>query len=268
MNINELKSELEEADIRLIPHISHSIQENHKRVVVISNHTDVGVLPIHYVAHFLQCGLVELWIRYGTGNKSRFLPIHHFAESLGQKLSSVILKAHILTGCDVTSKVGTKLGALNCNPKFYLTDFGVEDKLSSEMARRAEEYLVHVWSARSKPKEKDFDSLRYSNYVSKKTTLIDLPPTSSSIFGHLERCHYVIRQYISLLDGHFYGNPCHYGWLEESGVLVPDKRFSPLFKFYTVRCGCKKKCANQCSCVREDVECTEFCNCSKSCENS
>ena len=72
-------------------------------------------------------------------------------------------------------------------------------------------------------------------YVSKKTTLVDLPPTSSSIHGHLERCHYVIRQYISLLDRHFDGNPCHYGWFEESGVLLPDKRFSPLPKFYTVR---------------------------------
>ena len=98
-------------------------------------------------------------------------------------------------------------------------------------------------------------------------TLIDLPPTSSSIYGHLERSHYVIRQYTSLLNRHFYGNCSRYGWFEESGVLLPDKRFSPLPNHYIVRCGCKMKCTRKCSSVQKDVDCIEFCSCSKNCEN-
>ena len=47
---------------------------------------------------------VEVWIRFGTGDRIRNIPIHMLADKLGEHLSSsIILKAHVLTGCDVTS---------------------------------------------------------------------------------------------------------------------------------------------------------------------
>jgi len=41
----------------------------------------------------------------------------------------MILKAHILTGSDVTSKVGTKAAALKAQPERYLQDFGQKTHL-------------------------------------------------------------------------------------------------------------------------------------------
>ena len=66
----------------------------------------------------------ELWLRYGTGAKQRFIPIHTLCIKIGNIQYSV-LKAHILTGCDVMSKVGTKLAAVNSKGN-ALTKFGGE----------------------------------------------------------------------------------------------------------------------------------------------
>ena len=134
----KLRLDFEEADIRLIPHVQNAVQKGCKRVVMLSNDTDVVALGIHYMEHFTNIGLIEFWIRYGTGKKSRFLPIHELVISLGQNLSSVVLKAHILTGCDVTSKVGTKAASLKTNPEIYLKEFGELELLQPEIARRAE----------------------------------------------------------------------------------------------------------------------------------
>ena len=55
-------------------------------------------------------------MRYGAGNARRFSLIHVLYGSLGHIKSSVILKAHIITGSDVTSKLGTKERALKACP--------------------------------------------------------------------------------------------------------------------------------------------------------
>ena len=65
--IEKLRSGMEEADIRLILHISYCIQKGFTRIIIISNDTDVVVLVLYYVPLFKRKGLKELWIQYGTG---------------------------------------------------------------------------------------------------------------------------------------------------------------------------------------------------------
>ena len=74
-------------------------------------------------------------------------------------LCKIILKAHILTGCDVTSEVGTKLAALNSEPELYLESFGESEMPSTEVLKRAEQYLVQVLKKNSQCE--NFDKLRY-----------------------------------------------------------------------------------------------------------
>ena len=78
-------------------------------------------------------GLSELWMKFGIGNSSRFIPLHFLASQLGPRVCSVIIKAHILTGCDITSKIGTKVAALKCKPEKYLMTFGDIDELLYEI---------------------------------------------------------------------------------------------------------------------------------------
>ena len=69
---------------------------------------------------FLRERLQKLWIRNGTGDHTRYLPIHIMYENLGTSFCFVLLKTHISTGCDMTSKVGTKESAIKVKPdKFW-----------------------------------------------------------------------------------------------------------------------------------------------------
>ena len=76
-------------------------------------------------------GSVERWIKFGAGEKGRCIPIHILAERLGKNLLSVIVKAPVITGCDVTSSVGTKQAALKGSAERYWQNVGNEFSPSS-----------------------------------------------------------------------------------------------------------------------------------------
>ena len=190
---HDLHSELEEADVRIIPHIAKAIENCHKCIVVLSNGTDVVVLLLHYIHHFFAVGLSGLWIRFGTNDKTRHIPIHNLGEVIGSDMCSVILKAHILAGCDVTSKIGTKPAASKNRPEKYLKRFG-EDETSHSSFQDAENYLVNVLYPTTKCTT--FDQLRHELYMLKSRPLSELPPTSHSVRGHLDHCYYIINQQI------------------------------------------------------------------------
>ena len=157
----DLDSKIEEADSRIIPHVEKAVMKGVKRVIVHSNDTDVLVYPLYYIHYFINLGVEELWIKYGTGDKSRHIPVHKLGCVLGTQLCKVILKSHVLTGSDVTSKVGTKAAALNSEPEKYLESFGEMNKPSMESLEKAEKYLVQVLQKNSKCT--NFNELRYDN---------------------------------------------------------------------------------------------------------
>ena len=55
----DLDNHIEEADMRIIPHIAKSTESGLKNVVVVSNDTDVCVLLLHYTSQFVKSGLRE-----------------------------------------------------------------------------------------------------------------------------------------------------------------------------------------------------------------
>ena len=162
----DLTNQLEEADVRIIPHIEKAIKNESKRIVVLSNDTDVFALLLHYSHSFFALGMTELWVKYVMGESSRYIPIHIMANKIGPIECSVLFKAHILTGCDVTSKVGTKSAALKANPEMYLLQFGEGDR-SRASYDNAEKYLIKVIQPNSKCSS--FDELRYNLYLNKKS---------------------------------------------------------------------------------------------------
>ncbi|KAG1707506.1 Ankyrin repeat and death domain-containing protein 1A [Nymphon striatum] len=81
----ELDVEIEEADVRLIPHALHAANHGSTRIVILSNDTDVMVLALHYWDIFKHHGLKELWMRAGVGKTTRYVPLHILAERLGRK---------------------------------------------------------------------------------------------------------------------------------------------------------------------------------------
>ena len=113
-------------------------------------------------------GLSELWMKFGIGDSSRFIPPHFLTSQLGPRVCSVIIIAHILTDCDITIKIGTKVAALKCKPEKYFMRFGdIDDNLSY---RNAEQYLVKAMYSSSNCTT--FDELCHEIYTSKKSPLM------------------------------------------------------------------------------------------------
>ena len=104
----------------------------------------------------------------------------------------------VLSGCDVTSKLGTKQASLNAKPGVYVRQFGEDNQLTIDEMKNAEKYLIKLF--RPKSLCTSFGQLRFEMYRTRKISLIDLPPSSHCLKGRIQRCHYVVRQGICLLQ--------------------------------------------------------------------
>lgn len=250
----------EEADGRLICHIAWSVNRGCERILVISNDTDSIALILRYMTLLKANGLKELWVEYGTGEHRRKIPLHTLHDRLGKDICNVLIKAHVLSGDDAVSKVGTKHAALVCNP-MSLTNFAETNTLTDDDIRVVEKYLVKLWAgARTTTTIDTFNRLRYDCYMKGKS-LNELPPTSSAIRGHIQRSFFVIRNAITLLDEH-YGSldPKDFGWTSDSGVLVPEKLLHPIPPDILVLCQCSGKCDRRCKCRSNASDCVPFCH--------
>ena len=101
----------------------------------------------------------------------------------------------------------------------------------------------------------------------KKKTLYDLSPTSQSLQGDLERCYYVISESLNLLSKAKSLEPIAYDWESFEAYLLPSKREVTLPSEYTIVCECSKGCKRRCNCSKNNVPCTEFCQCAINCSN-
>ena len=129
------------------------------------------------------------------------------------------MKAHILMGCDVTSKIGTQTAAIKASPESYLHNFGEEHNPSAEAFLKAEEYLVCVLHKNSPAKS--FDEFRYLWYKNKNKSLSELSPTSHLLQSHLERSFFLIRNCADLLNEN--ADPLESGWKGKGCILLPSK---------------------------------------------
>ena len=103
VNVEALTLRIEESDMRIIPRIKWALINGAENILVLSNDTDVLALLLYYLFTYKEYGLKQLWIRVGSGNNQRFIPVHVLGEKLGPELCKVILKLHIGTGCDYQS---------------------------------------------------------------------------------------------------------------------------------------------------------------------
>ena len=175
------------------------------------------VLLLFYIFDFFFLGLKECWIRAGTGEITRFISIHTHGRKPNHRTRSAVMKAHILTGCDVTSKIGirTKTAAIKASPQSYLHNFGKENNSSAEAFLK---YLVCVLDKNSPAKS--FDKLRYLWYTNKNKSLSELSPASHSLQSHLERSFFVIRNCADLLNENAEPlDPLESGWKEKGCIL-------------------------------------------------
>ena len=96
VEIPELLSWVEEGEAHCIPHIEWAIRSKQvKRIIVMSNDTDMFALLVHFMSYFSSIGVSEVWQQYGTGEHRRILPIHQVPIILGVSKSKALIKAHM-----------------------------------------------------------------------------------------------------------------------------------------------------------------------------
>ena len=81
----------EKAATRIFVHVNEIAQRGHSKVMVRTVDTDVVIIAI---AHFLDIGLQELWIAFGTGKTFRYVPIQEIVATLGPEKSVAISYFH------------------------------------------------------------------------------------------------------------------------------------------------------------------------------
>lgn len=257
----ELNTNLEEADVKTIPHASHLVKKGLKSIIVLSQDTDVLILMLHYWDQMQPYGLCELWVKAGVGGSSRFIPVHTLAMRLGGDLCKVLPAVHALTGCDYTSKVGTKLSALNAKPEIYLQQFGkLTDDIEAQISV-AEDYLCQV--LKKGTPYKTMDKLRNFHYhQSKRGRLDELPPTSHALREHIMRSFYTTYQMTSLMAPcPILLNPLSYGYEEVEEELKPNVGLNPIPEEFAIHCTCTRCASARCRCRKNGLPCCKFCKC-------
>ncbi|XP_057301782.1 uncharacterized protein LOC130636171 isoform X2 [Hydractinia symbiolongicarpus] len=265
--VPSLSNDHEEADDRIMYHVSQSIsEERFEKVIVASPDTDVFVCSVYHFKRWIFNGLNELWVVSGRSGTTVAFPVHDLAERIAPEVIDILPAVHALTGCDTTSKIGTKTAALkvasgSCFGE--LSFFGVST-LNEELVDLAQHFMVHCIS-------KDKDVIYY-----KKSQLLDLeklPPTSSSAILHIKRSYlqtyvWLHAPFVRSIDI----DPTHYGYvLDEEGDclkpkiteddVLPDDLPQP--------CNCLKCArANVCICRINNINCCQYCNCKREeCQN-
>ena len=256
-----LDSSLEEADVRIIPHCLDSVKSGSKRLVILSNDTDVFVVSMYFAKHLQSFGLIELWFRAGKGDKVRFIPLHVLVDIVGQSMCDVLPAVHALGGCDVTSKFGNKYASLKADPTKLLIGFGQRDATMSDVeCMNAEKYLVQVLS-RGNPSIETLNDLRYQMYHQRKTvTILDLPPTSHAARGHILRAFYATYTQKNCLENASL-DPLKYGFQRQEGTLEAKAFHRPLPDHMAIDCRCAKCATSRCPCREEGLPCCAFCKC-------
>ena len=160
------------------------------------------------------------------GSSTRAIPVHDVVSGIDSSVAESLPAIHALSGCDSTSKIGTKKSALKtaqalrCEQVLSFAKAPIMDG----MIRSAEKYLVACIS--SDNTVGTFDKLRYNIYH-KKTFQLDLeklPCTSASVHLHIKRAYL---QCYRWLHAPYLENvpldPTEYGYtLDKKGQLSPE----------------------------------------------
>ena len=149
-------------------------------------------------------------------------------------MCKVLLAVHHLAGCDTTSKFGTKATGLKAKPEVYLKDFGKDPQNIN--IQLIEEYLVQVYKPGTSLKT--LDELRYHLYHHSKKTIIDLPPTSRGIKGHILRAFHGTYLQMHCLDGPKL-DATHFGYCYEDELMKPCQYQKLIPDDFPTPCKCK-----------------------------
>ena len=193
-DVEDLQSDHEEADTRLLLHAKYVSEAEAGRIVIQSPDTDVLVLCVAHYSH-LSCS--EIWFKTGVKDRLRFIPIHNIVHELGLGICNSLLAFHALTGCDSNNSlvgIGKKkawdvLTQSNVHQE-SLSLLGQDPLLNETTATKCEAFICDLYPCPRKRAPTIADERRYVVFRQKKQENEQLPPTSDSLRQHMRRANY------------------------------------------------------------------------------
>ena len=98
--INLESCKKEEADDRMFLHAKDLSILRFRKILIVTVDTDVIVIGLYA---FWDLDVQELWVEFGVGKTKTWLPIHYYANLLGEEVCRAVLFWYALTGCDTVS---------------------------------------------------------------------------------------------------------------------------------------------------------------------
>ena len=262
----------EEADTRLLLHVSDAVQKGAKKVMIRTVDTDVLVIA---VAGFMKINPDEMWIALGTGASFRYIAVHKLASNLDPRTCATLPFFHAFTGCDTVSSFagrGKKTSWDTWKTLPEVTEaFHEIQQMSGDVSElslsRVERFVVLMYDRTSDTME--VNEARKQLFTQKSRTLENIPPTKAALMQHIKRAAYQANIWNNaLVPDPELPSPSDWGWVKEAAGWQPLWTTLPEASkscYELIHCGCKKGCGRRCKCSKAALKCTALCTCSGDC---
>ena len=183
----------EEADSRMLLHVSHAANHGHHKILIKTVDTAVVVLAVSVAQGLLPED--ELWLAFGTGKSFRYLAAHEITAGLGPEKAQALPLFHALIGCDTASRfaghgkktawtIWTVLPELtNALLKLSSASSGITD----DVMHTIERFVILLYDRTSTCKE--INKARKKIFAKKNNVQL-IPPTKADLEEHVKRAAY------------------------------------------------------------------------------
>lgn len=265
--VPELKSNHLEADTRLFAHTFHAMKKiSNLNIVIQATDTDIFILGIHFWYSLKALSCKALWFNM-VSKQSRILGCHTAAESLGIQICKILPSLHAITGCDTTSRLGSKKKALQfaSSPLVQeaFMDIGESSKIECINLQKIEAACTYI----AHKKTTTANNLRHGmmiQIVGFKNNLSNAFCTSDALYLHILRAWaqtYIWKNAWKPMYACL--NLENFGYKTLNNDLYPIQTSEESIPSDLVQpCKCNARCSTlSCSCKKAGVYCIELCKC-------
>ena len=230
--IDELSSNQEEADTKLLLHAKHAKEMDQNRSVLVrspSGDVDINVL---FTSMFKEDN-TDIYIDYGSGKFRKILQLNSI--DMSDEHKSALIGFHAFTGNDYVSSIFRKSKKfcwklLEKNFRFVraFIELGSAWDIDDALLSLLEEYVCNLFGK----KQKDINKVRYTifkNVYEKKGKIQDLsflPPCRQSLLLHCRRSNYIAIVWRSCFDAEIdFDNISNHGWSNDAEIVWMDTAF-------------------------------------------
>ena len=273
----------EEADTRMLLHAADAVQCSFTKILLRTVDTDVLILAIAFVEklqEFQGNQTIEPWVGFGTGAHLHYIAAHDISSKLKPQVPKALPFCHAFTGCDTVSCFygkgkKTAIDTWNSPPEVtsaFLLLGNTPPVVDDTCMAILERFVVLLYDRTSA--QNALNDARNQLFVKKGRQFDAIPPTRAALLEYskcaVSQAGYIWGQALIPNPTMPMPNPQDWGWTLDGGLWRPHWTSLPDVMGSCqelVRCGCKKGCRWQCSCVKASLCCTALCKCPDECDN-